>query len=229
MDFLGVVGSLLGGLFGGDSSDQSYTRHSVTDTTATAQDLSDPLLAQLENLFTTVIGGGGFERAGTATNNRLNQLVDQANAPQFDVNAFAKGITDQATAGAQLDLESSINGLLGKSGITESGNSAGALLANKLKNQTAANLAGINQQAVATGEQIRQSQQGQITEGIRGLSGDLANQILSLIQQTRGARQAGTSHSVEDSSGTGTASSSSNPFSALGDFFSGLRGARSAA
>lgn len=229
LSIIGGVGSLLGGLFGGGDNEQKTDMTTTSHSEATAQDLADPLLQQLKELFTSVVGSGQFTQAGNAVAGRLGQLTDQSKQPQFDVNAFAKGITDQATANAGLDLESSINGLLSKSGTTESGNSMNALLANKLRNQTAANLAGISQQATATGEGIRESQQGQITQGIQSLGSTLASQILALIQQTRGAENKGVSDTKTHQVGTGTASQSMNPLGAIGDMFSFLGKARSAA
>ena len=200
---LGQIGGLLSGLFGGSSgSSGSFNSTTRATTNASSKDLSPELLKSLESLFKTQVGGEGFGDATEAVSGRLKQLVDQSNAPGFDVAGFAKGITDQATAGAQLDLESGINDMLSRSGITESGNSMGALLANKLRNQTAANLSGISAQATATGEGIRQSQQSQITEGIEGTSQTLLSSILELIGKTRGADTTGTSTTDSKTSGT---------------------------
>lgn len=229
MDFLGGIGSLLSGLFGGKKENQSFERHSTTESSASAQDLSPDLLKALETLFTSTIGNGQFQQSGNAISGRLDQLTNQSKLPDFDVAAFAKGITDQATAGANLKLDSDINSILSKSGTTESGNSMNALLANKLRNETAANLAGITQQATASGEAIRQSQQSQITQGIQGLAGSLSDQILKLIQSTRGASTTGTSKSKEDTKGTGTTQESQNPLGLLGSLFSSMGNARTAA
>lgn len=224
----GVLGGL-GGLFGKKSkSSESFERFTDSTTEAETQDLSPELLTMLEGLFKDQVGGGKFEAGGDALSSRLNQLLDQSKAPQFDVNAFASGITEQATAGAQLDLESTINDILSASGSSETGNSMSALLANRLRNQTAANLAGISSGAVATGEGIRQAQQQQITEGILGLGTSLSDQILQLIQTTRGAKNIGTSTTKEHTKGTGSSSGSSkgNPFSVFGDIFGSFGKAR---
>ena len=78
----------------------------------------------------------------------------------------------------------------------------GALLANKLRNATAANLGGISAQATATGEGIRQSQQNEITTGITSTSSTLLQSILSLISGTRGADTTGTSTTNTKTTGT---------------------------
>jgi hypothetical protein len=229
MDFLSGIGSILGGLFGGmggKDSTQEFEKHSTVNSSASATDLSPELLKSLETLFQSTVKGGGFKKSGDAITGRLNQLISQAKRPEFDVAGFAKGITDQATSAAGLQLESDINGLLSQSGTTESGNSMSQLIANKLRNQTAANLSGISAQATGVGEGLRQSQQGQLTEGIGTLSTSLSDQILKLIQSTRGASTSGTSTSKEDTKGKGTASESGDPFSALGGLFSSMGKAR---
>lgn len=230
---LGAIGGILGGigsLFGDKSkSTQSFSRDSTTTTNATAQDLSPDLLKSLEALFKGQIGGSGFSDSTGAIDTRLKQLSQQALQPQFDVAGFASGISRQAEAAAGLDLESSINGMLSASGGSEGGNSMNALLANKMRNTTAANLAGISSQATATGENIRQTQQNSITSGIQGLGGTLADQLLKLIQGTRGASNTGQSTSHEKTKGTGTdtSTSSTNPFTAIGNIFGSFAGAKS--
>ena len=220
-----IIAGLLGGLgklFGTKSKQsEDFEKHSTVTTDASTQDLSPELLKSLESLFTGQVGGTGFSDATSAINNRLGQLTAQAAQPQFDVSGFAKGVTDQATAAAGLDLESTINGILSQSGISEGGGSMNALLANKLRNQTAANLAGVNAQATATGEGIRQSQQQGLTQGISTLGTNLAGSILDLIKSTRGASNTGTSKSVEDTKGKGNVSGkeTGNPFQGFADVF----------
>lgn len=200
---LGQIGGLLSSLFGGSSSSSgSFNSTTNSKTNASSQDLSPELLKSLEGLFQGQVGGTGFSDSTAAVGGRLKQLVDQSKQPQFDVAGFAKGITDAATSGAQIDLESGINGMLSKSGITESGNSMGALLANKLRNQTAATLGGVAAQATATGEGIRQSQQNEITSGINTSSQTILQSILNLISGTRGADTTGTSTTDSKTSGT---------------------------
>jgi len=227
MDLLGGIAGILGGLFGGGgSSSQSFEKHSTTKTDATTTDLSPDLLKQLEDLFKSSVGSGNFQTSSNALVDRIKQLSTAAQKPEFDVAGFAKGVTDQASAAAGLDLESAINGLLSKSGVTESGNSMNALLANKLRNQTTANIAGVNAQATATGEGIRSSQSNTLTQGIQNLSATLSQQILQLIQGTRGATATGTSTSKEDTVGKGTTTEKSNPFDAIANAFGSLNSAK---
>lgn len=202
---LGGLGSLFGG--GKSKSSESFDKHTDSETTASAQDLSPELLKLLEGMFTETLGSGRFGAAGEAMESRLNQLNAQAAQPQFDVEAFTKGIVGQAVAASGLDLESSINEMLSKGGVTETSNSMSALLGNKLRNQTAANIGGIASAATGEGEKIRIAGQESLTQGIGGLSEGLSNQILAMIQQTRGANMTGTSKTKEHSWGTGTSES----------------------
>lgn len=216
----------IGGNLIGNKSKQSFTKSDTATTNASSTDLSNPLLTSLEALLGKTLNSGGFTNANNAIGTRLKQLSAQAKQPQFNVDKFAAGITKQATSAADLDLTSAINGILSKTGTTESGNSASALLANKLRNQTAANLAGISAQATATGEQIREGQQGQLTEGIGNLGNSLVNEILGLLQSTRGARQSGTSTTNESSFGSGSGTDKGNPFAGLSDIFKSFNTAR---
>lgn len=217
LDFLtGILGGL-GGLFGKKSS-QSFDQWTDSETEAESQDLSPELLKALEGLFMNQIGSGKFEQSTDALSTRLGQLMDQSKMPMFDPETYAKGIRDQATAGAQLDLESSINGMLSSSGVSEGGNSMNALIANKMKNTTAANLGGVFSQAYGEGEQIRQSQQSLLNEGISGMSGSLMQGLLGLIGATRGAYQKGKSKTKEHTWGTSKTKSGGG----LGDFLGGF-------
>lgn len=190
-DWAGLI-SGLGGLFGRKSS-QSFDKNFTSTTNASGQDLSPELLKALEGLFMGEMGAGRFGTGADAIQGRLGQLQRQAKEPQFDVSKYVKGIMDQAGAMAGLELESGINNTAGNVGGSVSGNSMAALLANKMRNITASNLAGIGQQATASGEQIRMAQQEQLTQGISGLGGMLQQAILGLIGATRGASVSGTS------------------------------------
>jgi hypothetical protein len=222
---LGILGSL-GGLFGGNKKQtqhESWNEWKENWSKADSQDLSPELLKSLEGLFMKQMNSGQFESGTNAIQGRLEQLMKQSQDPQFDVDKYASGIRDQATSAAQLDLESGINSMLSQAGVSEGGNSMNALMANKMRNTTAANLGGVFSQAYGEGEQIRQAQQGQLTEGIQGLGGSLVESMLGLIGATRGASQTGKSQTLEHGWGKSTASTKGaqgipdNDY--LGDFF----------
>lgn len=150
---------------------------------------SSDILASLDSLLKSTFAAGGAEMATDALQGRLMQIEQQAVAPQFDVNNFVSGIASAAGAEIQNDLDSKINTMLSATGSSESGNSMAALLGNKLRNDAAASMAGVVSQATAQGEAIRQAQQGQITEEISGLTGQLSGQIAQLLQVAQGATQ----------------------------------------
>lgn len=220
LSILGGIASGLGSLFGGgDEEEQSFSRDSTVTNNATKTDLSPELLKALEGLFGKVIDSGRFEQSGAAQGSRLAQLSARAaEGPTFDVDSFVKGITQQATANAGLDMESSINELASKSGGSIEGNSMNRLLANRIRNQTAANLAGIASQAASTGEQIRLAGEHELTTGIEGLSTGLSDQLLKLINVTRGATQSASGKTTEKTSGTG----SSEKDKGIGGIFDGI-------
>lgn len=206
----GIAGAL-GSIFGGGKN-KTVTQHEARNewtenkSAAESQDLSPELLKALEGLFVRQIGTGQLEQGGQAVQQRLAQLMDMSKQPQFDVERYAAGIRNAATSAAQLDLESSINGMLSSAGVSEGGNSMNALIANKLRGQTAAQLGGVFSQAFGQGEQIRQAQQQQITEGVSGLGGQLAEMMLGLVAATRGASQTGKSETLEHAWGKSVAS-----------------------
>lgn len=165
-------------------------------------DLSPELLAQLKALFGSATGGGGMEEAEAAQRERMRQIQD------FDAQGFADAITDQAKAFAGLDLESGLNAMASKVGGSANSNSMVALLGNKLRNTTAANLSGISSSARMQGEQFK-------TEGIGAMSSGISKQILELIGATRGAETQGALDEKGKQSGT---SKTESPFN-IGDFF----------
>lgn len=231
---LGAIGSTLAnGLFGGSRTNtSSSTVQSSTGNTEGSsvrqygeQQYNDEILAGLESLLGTQMSSFGTSTA--ATQARLGQLSQQAQLAPFDVAQYEQQVAGQAAARAGLDLDSSINRLFSATGTSSNDNSMTALLENRMRNDTASNLAGISAGARATGEQIRQSQEAQLTSGIQGLSDSLANQVLSLMTQVRGARTAGTATTNEEvnestntrSSTSGSSETPSNPFSAFTDLF----------
>lgn len=197
---LNLIGGLLGGLGGMFGEEQ--TTHTVTD--AEGQDLPDAQLKMLMDLFNSIVGNGTFGQANAALSGQLGRVENEALRVPFQAEAFAEDITKQASAAAGLDLESAVNNIISSNGGGgESGNSMTALLGNKVRNQTAANLGGIAAQARATGEGIRQSQFKSNTDNIRGLSGDLTSQILGLIQMSRGAYKKAHSETTATTEGGG--------------------------
>jgi hypothetical protein len=236
---LGSIGATLSSAFFGkdkksSTSSTTQSTNSHTDSTSSStrqygeQQFNDEILGELEGLLSGQLGKAGETTDFAKT--RLEQLSDRASAPMFDSEKYAEEVTGQAASAAGLDLDSTINSILSQTGTSETGNSMSALLANKLRNQTAANLAGVNASARSTGEQIRLAQENSLTSGIQGLSDSVSNQILALVSGVKGARSAGTStdasesqqDTVSKSTGITKSDSSSkdNPFDSFVDLFS---------
>jgi len=165
---------------------------------------SSDVLASLDALLTQQLGAGNgvgsAQQASDALAGRLQQIQELAAKPAFDVEGYASGITEAATAATQNDLDSRINSILSATGSSESGNSMSALLGNKLRNDAAANLAGISANARATGEQLATQQQQSITDQIGNLSGGLSSQLINLL----GAAKGGAQSTVGSATGTST-------------------------
>lgn len=167
----------------------SETQQSQSGQTTTSY--SSDVLASLDSLLKTQLAGGGqqVQEAQDALAGRLQQIRDVAAQPQFDVNGFVSGIAAQAKATTQMDLDSRINGMMSASGGSETGNSMMALLGNRLRNDAAANFAGIVSGAQAQGTQIAQAQQESISGQIQNLAGGLGQQLTNLLGATAGAQQ----------------------------------------
>lgn len=174
---------------------------------------SADILAQLDQILSSQLGtGGAADTATTALTERLKQIQTQASQPAFDVQGYVNGITQQAAATTQADLDSRINAILSATGSSEGGNSMAALLGNRLRNDAAANLAGIQASATAQGNQLLQQEQSNLTSQISGLSGDLVSSLNSLLSAAKGGTQtttgAATTASTQQQQQTGTTQTS---------------------
>jgi hypothetical protein len=180
------------------------TGKEASQTTGQTTNYSSDVLASLDAILTQQLGAGGgvgsAQQATDALSGRLKQVQELASKPAFDVKGYAAGITSAATAATQNDLDSRINGILSATGSSEGGNSMSALLGAKLRNDAAANLAGISANATAQGEQIALQQETARTQQLSSLSGDLMANLSNLLGAAKGGAQ----------TSTGTASTSSN-------------------
>lgn len=150
---------------------------------------SSDVLASLDSLLKSQLASGTSEQATDAVAGRLEQVQADAAGPQFDVGNYVSGIAAAAGAATQSDLDSRINEILSATGTSETGNSMSALLGNRLRNEAAANLAGIVSNATATGNQIRQQESANTTGQINDLTGNLNAQLNSLLGVAQGGRQ----------------------------------------
>lgn len=168
-----------------------------SQTAGTTTNYSSNVLASLDAILGAQLGNGmagtgNVAGATDALKGRLQQVQDLANKPAFDVNGYVSGITEAAATAGQSDLDSRINTMLSGTGTSEGGNSMAALLGNKLRNENAANLAGVKANATAQGQQIAQAEQTSITGQISGLSQDIMGNISNLLAAAKGGTQTAT-------------------------------------
>lgn len=189
---------------GGSTSNVTGNETQQSQTGQTTTNYSSDVLASLDSLLKQQLAGGGaqIQQAQDALGGRLQQIQAIAGQPQFDVNNFVSGIASQAAAATQSDLDSRINTMLSASGSSETGNSMSALLGNRLRNEAAANFAGIVSGAQAQGTQIAQAQQESITGQISGLAGGLGSQLATLLGATQGAQSTTTGQSTSTGQST---------------------------
>lgn len=140
-----------------------------------------------------------------------NRLMEVAGTPDsFDPQAFVSGIMSQATSSADIGLESGMNANAEESGAGAGSNSAVALLNNKLKNATVANLAGINASATGAAQDIVRNNETAKTGEIASLTSGLdqnVQQLLSTLvssQETQTQVQSGQTGTTTTGTTTGT-------------------------
>jgi hypothetical protein len=235
------IGSLISGFAGslfGDKKTETTTKteDSTTNNTGSkliqggTQELSDPLMSMLSGAFEKALSGGGLDTATSALGTRLSQVQADAAKPAFDVESFVSGITSGARSDINAGLESDVNSLASSTGTSSGDNSMTALLTNRLRSDAAAKVAATEASARSSGEQIRQAQQQGYSDQINQLGNSLSGQILSLIEQTKGAQSATTQTDAENTQSvvkakaneTTVTKNSSNPFAAFSNLFSVL-------
>jgi hypothetical protein len=144
---------------------------------------------------------------GSASNgvNSVNRQLTDFNKTSFDPTAFVNGITQAATSTAMGQQESDINQLEAGTGGTTGTNSAAALLANKIRTNTASQIAGVRSSATAQAQQIV----GQRAQTAAGLSSSLNDSIGGMLQLLEGAGATTTNSSTGRNALTGNTRDSS--------------------
>jgi len=158
----------------------------------TTTNYSASVLASLDALLSEQMGNGNAQQGADTLSQRLKEITAQASKPGFDVEGYVSGIAKAASVDQQNALDSNINQILSRTGTSESGNSMSALLANKLRGEASANLAGIVSQAQATGAQIKNAEQESFTSQISGLSNDISGQLAQLLSAAKGGTSTST-------------------------------------
>jgi len=171
---------------GNQSSTQNVTGNQSQSTagsqSANRREYSDAFLQQLELITRDALGSSAY--GADALRTTLDDI--QKNPVDFDADAFVKGVTDSARTAATYKTDADINATVSATGGSTSGNSASALLANRIKNETAANLAGINSNARGTAAQIESGLQANRVSSITGITDSVDRSLTSLLAALRG-------------------------------------------
>lgn len=198
---------------GSTSQTGTTSGNEASTTTGTTTNYSSQVLASLDAILSQQLGDGtagtgNVSGVNSALQERLKQVQELAAKPAFDIEGYVGGITQAAQVASQSELDSRINGMLSSTGASEGGNSMAALLGNKLRNETAASLAGVKANATAQGQQIQQAEQANLTTQISGLSSDIMGNLNSLLAAAKGGTQTSTgaantvSNQTQQQSGT---------------------------
>lgn len=140
---------------------------------------------------------GGFNKNQTA----LDAAVKTQAGQKFDVDKFVKGVVGSAKATATADQNANLGAIADATGAGADTNSAAALLSTRVKNDTAANLAGVEQNARATGAQIAGVNADTLTKLTDSSSGNIQQMLGSLLQAretSTGQQQTNTSQTSVD-------------------------------
>lgn len=136
----------------------------------TSRSFSDPVIAALESMVLGQLGS-----SGSTGGPRAESLSG------FDAEGFVSGGLAAAESRQRMDLESSINGLFDAIGGGAGDNTMAALMANRLRGDAAANLAGIESQLVGQANQIQRENVGAaISE--RATDNAFVNQLLANLK-----------------------------------------------
>lgn len=175
---------------GTTSLDNSMTATHEAGTTDSTQvgntsRLDANTLAELTQSVQSMMKGATGNKG--VVDNRLNEVA--STGKDFDVEGFVNGIMKQAGSRATSSLESGTSAITANSGGTVDSNSMSALLENRLRQDTADNLAGIQSNATAQGEQIRRTGQESKTGQITALNANSNDSLATLLQSLTGATQ----------------------------------------
>jgi hypothetical protein len=249
--FSGLTGLLklgsnfLGGGAGDSSSvNQNSTTNSTTKTDNSQQTqqstrlFSDGFLQILEKISADALGSSA--QSQSAIRDQIDNVskanLGKAEIP-FDMQGYIDGIVKQATSKTNNQLESDINSTESAIGGSSSGNSMSALLAGKLRNNAAADIAGITANATGTGAQIKsglaESRANLLSSGstqLAGLGNSVDSTLANLLTALKGGEQfqeTGTKESNTSTTvGSGTlGQQTSTPFNwakGFGNIFTGL-------
>lgn len=228
LSILSGLGSFFGeGASQDQTTDSSFDSNTQGTSTIDRTELSPEMIKALTGLFS---GGKLADAFKTSTSALTGQLgtVQKAAATPFDVSAFVKGISKQASNTINRTTDQGVNNAESNIGSSQGNNTMATLLASKLATDAASQKAGIVSQATAQGTQIRDAEAQSQTEQTLGLTGALNSSFASFLNILKGAQTSQTQTTDETTTGTST-SETSSPFnfesalSGLGSWLTNLQ------
>ncbi len=183
---------------GSSATTQQQQQTTSASGKTTQQSFSDALASGIEGSIQGLLGDLG------STASSLNPGIEALG--NFNADQFVQGVMEQARVQQQSQLDQSINGLVDAIGGTPQSNSMSALLAGKLTNESAANLAGIQSQATEESQKILQGNLGAQASAMSSVN-DL---IPAIISAFKGGNVTGTSleEQIANMVGSGTTATS---------------------
>lgn len=196
---------------GTQNQQQNQTSSQQTGTTATGSQTgaisrldSDTESMLRENVQKLLGAGTGYDSAKA----RLNQVA--TGGSNFDEESFVRGIMGSARSAAMGELESGGNQIEAEAGGGSDSNSAAALLKNKLRNQTAATLGGVEQRARGQAAEITRAQQESKTGQIATLGQQMDSSVGTLLGSLLQASQTEQRTDAETSAATTAGTTNTN-------------------
>lgn len=161
----------------GTSTQQQAATGSQTQT-GTTRSLSENVLGGLEGavsgLLAQILDPNTGDRA--MMNRGISAMGD------FDVDSYVNGTLMQARATQGTALDELLGSVFSRVGGVEGNNSASTLLANRARNDSAANLAGVEAQARATGADLVRKNLESMTGAVGQMGAQLLPQIAAILK-----------------------------------------------
>lgn len=179
--------------FSTENARTNQTTNSTTDTSTTSTTdmesvinrLSPEERNRLSGFVQTLMGSAGGVQG--AMDSEIQRIAGDRR--EFDVDGFVRGISGAARDTATFGLESELSGMADELGANAGMNSAAALLANRLRTSTASQIAGIEQEATATGEGIRRAGQESRVSQLGQLGNNTSQLLASMVGSLLGANE----------------------------------------
>lgn len=229
-DSLVGVGKLVSNVLGGGSGSKTTTTQSgktAGTTTANRREYSDGMLQILETTAANqLVGGSQASDALTAQVDKIKGAGLTANPVSFDSDAYIRDVMTQVDNSLGSSLKQNRNQTVAGAGGSTAGNSAAALLVNKLESDNAAQRAGVMASTTATAKELESnikksnadalaSETGMLTS----LDSNLQSGLATLLNALRGGE---TYQEVKESTTTSGTTNSKTPFNwtaGLGNLF----------